>query len=84
MLLPTIDTFLTGLAYLILFGVGTVLSMALITILLSVPFVLGSNSQRVTTIVNSVAGAASIIFGLLLMSDIAFETGLTDPFYLPF
>jgi|TARA_B110000014_G_scaffold253755_1_gene233510 ABC-type nickel/cobalt efflux system permease component RcnA len=83
-LLPTIDSFMTGLGYLILFGVGTVFSMALITILLSVPFVLGANNRRITSIVNGVAGTASIIFGLLLMSDIAFDTGLTDPFYLPF
>lgn len=83
-LLPTIDTFTTGLVYLILFGVGTVFSMALITILLSVPFVLSSNNEKITTIVNGVAGTASIIFGLLLMSDVAFDTKLTEPFYLPF
>ena len=83
-LLPTIDTFTTGLVYLILFGVGTVFSMALITILLSVPFVISSNNERITNIVNGVAGTASIIFGLLLMSDVAFDTKLTEPFYLPF
>jgi len=82
--LPTIDTFTTGLFYLILFGVGTVFSMALITILLSVPFVISSNNKRITNIVNGVAGTASIVFGLLLMSDVAFDTKLTEPFYLPF
>ena len=82
-LLPTIDSFMTGLFYLILFGVGTVFSMALITILLSVPFVLGANNRRITAVINGVAGSASILFGLLLMADIAFGTELTSPFYLP-
>jgi ABC-type nickel/cobalt efflux system permease component RcnA len=83
-LLPTIDTFTTGLVYLILFGVGTVFSMALITILLSVPFVISSNNKRVTNIVNGAAGTVSIIFGILLMSDVAFDTKMMELFYLPF
>ena len=69
--------------YLILFGVGTVISMALITILLSIPFVIGANNRRITNVVNGIAGSASIIFGLLLMSDIAFGTELTNLFYVP-
>jgi len=82
-LLPTIDSFMRGLLYLILFGVGTVISMALITILLSIPFVIGANNRRITNVVNGIAGSASIIFGLLLMSDIALGTELTNLFYVP-
>ena len=62
--------------YLILFGLGTVISMALITIVLSIPFTMSSGSQRLNTIVSGVAGAVSVVFGVALMSDVSFQTSL--------
>ena len=73
-LLPTIDSFLAGISYLVLFGVGTVLSMAIITIVLSVPFAITGAYQKLNIIVSGVAGAVSIIFGIALMSDIVLDT----------
>ena len=75
-LLPTIDSFLAGISYLVLFGVGTVLSMAIITIVLSVPFAITGAYQKLNIIVSGVAGAISIIFGIALMSDIALDTAI--------
>ena len=75
-LLPTIDSFLAGISYLVLFGVGTVLSMAIITIVLSIPFAITGAYQKLNTIVSGVAGAISIIFGSALMSDIALDTAI--------
>ena len=75
-LLPTIDSFLAGISYLVLFGVGTVLSMAIITIVLSVPFAITGAYQKLNIIVSGVAGAISIIFGIALMSDNALDTAI--------
>ena len=75
-LLPTIDSFMAGLAYLLLFGVGTILSMALVTIALSAPFAMSGSHDKLNKIVSGLAGTASILFGVALMSDISFGTSL--------
>jgi hypothetical protein len=76
LLLPTLSSFWVGLGYLVLFGVGTMLSMAAITVLLGVPFALAGNLGSVRRVVSSVAGAASVVVGAALMSDIALGTAL--------
>ena len=78
-LLPTIDSFFAGLGYLLLFGVGTVLSMAIITIALSVPFAVSGSYDRINKLVSGVAGTVSVLFGGGLMADIAFGTS-----FIPF
>jgi len=75
-LLPTIDSFLSGVAYLLLFGVGTVLSMSVITIVLSVPFAVSGSHENVNKVISGAAGTVSIFFGIALMSDISFGTSL--------
>ena len=75
-LLATIDSFFVGFGYLILFGVGTVISMALITVLLSLPFVISNKTEKFHLVVNAVAGTISAVFGFALMSDIALGTQL--------
>ena len=75
-LLPTIDSFMAGLAYLLLFGVGTIFSMALVTIALSAPFAMSGSHDRLNKIVSGLAGTASILFGVALMSDITLGTSL--------
>tara|TARA_B110000116_G_scaffold145161_1_gene125751 strand:- start:3889 stop:4668 length:780 start_codon:yes stop_codon:yes gene_type:complete len=75
-LLPTISSFWIGVLYLILFGVGTVLSMSLITLLLGIPFALTGSSKKLYASVTGIAGTVSIVFGVALMSDIAYGTSL--------
>lgn len=75
-LLPEIDALWIGVGYLLLFGVGTVLSMGAITVILGVPFALTSKAQGFNHGIARIAGAASIVFGAALMSDIALGTSL--------
>ena len=75
-LLPTVDSFLVGFIYLLLFGIGTVLSMAIITIALSVPFAMTGTHHKLNSIVSGVAATASILFGVALMSDVTLKTSL--------
>ena len=74
-LLPEIEVFWVGLGYLVVFGVGTIASMALITIALGVPFALTTRARQWQRSIAGVAGAASLLFGLALMAEIA--TGMT-------
>ena len=75
-LLPTLSSFWVGIGYLLLFGIGTMLSMSAITLLLGVPFALSGGFTSVNRAISGVAGVASLVFGAALMSDIALGTAL--------
>ncbi len=75
-LLPEISLFWVGVGYLLLFGLGTMLSMAAVTLVLGVPFSLSAQFDRVNRGVARVAGTASLVFGAALMSDLALGTAL--------
>ena len=75
-LLPGLSSLWVGVGYLLLFGLGTMLSMAAVTLLLGVPFAITSSFQRVNRAVSGTAGAASVAFGAVLMSDIVLGTAL--------
>jgi ABC-type nickel/cobalt efflux system permease component RcnA len=77
-ILPTTPSFFSGILFLILFSIGTMLSMALMTVLLSLPFTFFSQSNMVGNIVISIAGLLSIALGLALGSDIGLGTGFTN------
>jgi ABC-type nickel/cobalt efflux system permease component RcnA len=70
-LLPQISSIWVGLGYLLLFGAGTVLSMAAITLLLGVPFAITGQFERVNRVVAGIAGTSSFVFGFALMGEIA-------------
>ena len=74
--LPTLSSFWVGTGYLLLFGVGTMLSMAAITLLLGVPFAITGGSQRLNRAVSGVAGVVSVGLGTALISDLALGTAL--------
>jgi sulfite exporter TauE/SafE len=73
-LLPTLSSLWVGIGYLLLFGIGTMLSMATITLLLGVPFAITGSYQRLNRAVAGVAGVASVVLGAALMSDLALGT----------
>ena len=74
-LLPQIEVFWVGLGYLVVFGVGTIASMGIITIVLGVPFALTSRARQWQRVIAGAAGMASLAFGVALMTEIA--TGAT-------
>jgi ABC-type nickel/cobalt efflux system permease component RcnA len=74
-LLPRIDSVWLGAGYLVLFGLGTILSMSVITIFLSVPFALSSGFGTVHRVVVGVAGAVSLVIGFALIAEIS--TGIS-------
>ncbi len=74
--LPTISSTFVGVAYIALFGIGTIFSMAIITLALGIPFAISGSYKRLNKIVSAVAGGLSIVFGAALMSDVALGTHL--------
>ena len=75
-LLPEIELFWVGVGYLALFGVGTMLSMAAVTLVLGIPFAISGKFEQLNRTVAGVAGTASLVFGFALMADIALDTTL--------
>jgi sulfite exporter TauE/SafE len=77
LVLTTIPSALIGLAYILIFGFGSVGGMLILSSLIGLPFVL--TARRFATInrwIRVVAGAASVAFGLFLGWEIGFEEGL--------
>ena len=68
---------LWGLVYLLVFGVGTIVGMMLITVLIAAPFAMSANRlPLVSGSVRAFAGALSLGFGLFLMYEIGIVGGL--------
>ena len=75
-LLPEIDSVLVGVGYLFAFGIGTMVSMAMITVVLGIPFAFSGRFRVMDGAVAGVAGGASLLFGAALMADLALGTTL--------
>ena len=75
-LLPTLSSFWAGIGYLAMFGIGTILSMGAVTLLIAVPFAVTGGNRGLNRGVSMVAGTASALFGVALMSDITLGTAL--------
>jgi sulfite exporter TauE/SafE len=75
-LLPEIESAWVGVGYLLMFGVGTMASMALITLLIGAPFAFTGRFKAMDSAVAVLAGGVSILFGAALMADLAIGTTL--------
>jgi len=77
LVLTTIPSPLAGLAYILIFGAGSVGGMLILSSMVGIPFIL---TARRFTLVNRwmrlLAGVASVAFGLFLAWEIGFNEGL--------
>lgn len=77
LVLASIDSPLVGLGYILLFGLGSVLSMGIVTIFISFPFVFSAGRMpNLNRYIQLGVGVFSILFGGLLMYRIGFVDGL--------
>ena len=76
-ILPTTPDFISGFLFLLFFSIGTMISMAIMTIILSLPFAFSSRSNSVGNLVISFAGLLSVVLGCALGSDIVLGTDFT-------
>lgn len=77
LVLATIRTPFAAAMYLLMFGLGTVLGMMIVTALLAVPALfVGERVVKMRVGVRAAAGALSIVFGLLLARELVVDGGL--------
>lgn len=77
LVLTTIPSPLAGLAYIVIFGFGSLGGMLVLSSIIGLPFIL--TAKRFSLLnrwIRVLAGTASIIFGLLLGWEIGFDQGL--------
>lgn len=77
LVLTTIPSPLAGLAYILIFGFGSVGGMLILSSLVGLPFIL--TARRFTALnlwIRVAAGAASVAFGIFLGWEIGFQQGL--------
>jgi len=77
LVLSTIRSPLEAIAYILIFGVGSIVGMVLISTLIGVPFAI--SSQRFASLqrmIRFVAGAASVALGFVVMYQVGFVEGL--------
>lgn len=77
LVLATIREPLAAAFYLLMFGLGTILGMMIVTILLAAPALYATGRiARMQTGVRLAAGALSIVFGMLLARELIVDGGL--------
>ena len=77
LVLASIESPWAGLVYILLFGLGSILSMGVMTIFISFPFVYSANRlPNLNRIIQFSVGTLSILFGFFLMYEIGFKEGL--------
>lgn len=75
LVIPTIESKSLGLLYVAIFGIGSIGGMMLMSFLVGLPFHLTAGRfNRFNNLLQSVAGVASIAFGLLII----YEKGVTE------
>ena len=77
LVLAAIPDTVYALAYLLIFGVGTIAGMTLITAMLAVPSVYAADRvMRLQTGIRFAAGALSLLFGIFIAREIILHGGL--------
>lgn len=74
MILPTIQSVLQGVLYILIFGAGTVSGMMIISALISMPFLYAQKSLPVFNFgIRAAAGGISVLLGVILMVGIGHQ-----------
>jgi len=86
LVLSTIRTPVAAVAYLLVFGVGTIAGMVLITAAIAVPFTFSeSRFTRLNRSLGMASGLISLCFGLFIVYQMGFVNGLftQNPTWVP-
>lgn len=80
LVLSTIHNRVWASVYLVIFGVGTIVGMVLMTTVFALPLVYGSQRiERLCETLKLASGVASLCFGAFLMYELGFVGGLFGP-----
>lgn len=70
LVLSTIDTLSTGLLYILIFGIGSMIGMSVVGTIISLPFVLTKTFENLNKYLRYAAGTFSIAFGIYIMIQV--------------
>ena len=77
LVLASIESPIAGLAYILLFGLGSARSMGIMTVIIGLPFVISAGRlPNLNRTIQFAVGSLSIVFGGFLMYQIGFVEGL--------
>lgn len=75
--LSEIDSTVGALVYILMFGIGSVAGMLLVTTAISLPFVISAQRfQNLNGVIRLASGSLSILLGIMVMYQIGFVEGL--------
>jgi sulfite exporter TauE/SafE len=74
--MSTVNTFLQGALYILIFGLGTIIGMLILSTLIGLPFVLSSRRTAFHSQLTKLTSAISVVFGLYYMYSLGFGEGL--------
>ncbi|ASS74857.1 urease accessory protein UreH [Tumebacillus algifaecis] len=74
--LETVDSIWQAMSFILVFGLGTVLSMLLFTSVISIPFIASQSKPRFHTLLIRVTGGVSTVFGVYYMYGVGVSDGL--------
>ncbi len=77
LVLSTIESPFEGVIYILVFGIGSILGMMVISILIGLPFALSSGRfASLNHTIRFMAGALSVALGVFVMVDVGLIQGL--------
>ncbi|MDP2625127.1 MAG: sulfite exporter TauE/SafE family protein [Candidatus Peregrinibacteria bacterium] len=72
LVLGTVQSIAQGLFYILIFGLGSIIGMSLISTLIGIPFLLTSKISHLQNTVHFTTGTLSILIGIKMMLEIRF------------
>ena len=77
-ILPATPSFFSGVIFLFSFSLGTMISMAIMTVFLSFPFLVSrKSSNNISNFIMAIAGLLSVLLGVGMVSDMILGTNFT-------
>lgn len=76
LILATISSIIQGLMFILTFGLGLIVSMAVISAMVSLPVVVSSRFAKINSVIKIIAGLASISLGSFMIYEIGFVNGI--------
>ena len=77
LVLSTIRSLFEGVLYILLFGLGSVISMSILSFIIGLPFIYSTRKfEHLDKFLRLIAGVLSIFFGIFMIYEIGFVEGL--------
>lgn len=76
LVLTAVKSIFQGLLYILIFGIGSILGMLIVSGIISLPFLLTAKFDKINNSVKILAGSISIVLGLTIMYEVGFVNSL--------